>query len=163
MKQSSLKTTDGRDAFEPGETIRLIAEWKCPQKPPRAEVRLIWFTEGKGDTDRAVVRREQLDKPRATDSRTVEFKLPEAPYSFSGKFVSLVWAVRLELFGAGKSKQIDITVAPLAREVILPDVLSSGQTTKPLNAKEQRELDSASSDYDDDEDEDDHLFKGPQR
>lgn len=161
MKQSSLKTIDGRDAFEPGETIRLVAEWKCPQKPPRAEVRLIWFTEGKGDTDRAIVRREQLDKPRATDSRTVEFKLPEAPYSFSGKFVSLVWAVRLELFGAGKSRQLDITVAPLAREVILPDVTPTREATRPLTAKQQRELDAASSDYD--EDEDDELFEGPQR
>jgi hypothetical protein len=143
MTPSSLRTADGRTAFEPGEKIQVVAEWACDQPLERAEVRLVWYTRGKGDTDHAVVRRERLDAPRASDSRTVELQLPEAPYSFSGDLVSLVWAVRLDLFGAAKPKQIEIVVAPLAREVV-------------LNVEE------SNGDDDEDGDEDD-LFDGSER
>lgn len=119
MKQSSLTIADGRQAFEPGETIQIVAEWSCRQAPERAELQLLWFTRGKGDTDRALVQSIPLDAPQAAERRTIELQLPEAPYSFSGTLISLVWAVRLELFGAAKSKQLDIVVSPLAREVVL--------------------------------------------
>ena len=119
MKPSSLTIADGRKAFEPGETIEVVAEWNCPRPPERVEVQLLWYTRGKGDTDRALARSVPLDAPQASERRTIELQLPEAPYSFSGTLISLVWAVRLELFGAAKSKQLDLVVSPLAREVVL--------------------------------------------
>lgn len=142
MTRSSLSTADGRRAFEPGEKIELVAEWACDRQVERAEIRLVWFTRGKGDTDSALVERVRLDAPRQTDTRSVELQLPEAPYSFSGNLVSLVWAVRLELFGAAKPKQIQIVIAPLAREVV---------------------LDADEPDEDDDDDEEDDLFEGTER
>jgi len=150
MKQSSLTIADGRKAFEPGETIQLVAEWNCAQPPDRAEVRLLWFTRGKGDTDQAVVHTVPLDSLKASERRTIELPLPEAPYSFSGTLISLVWAVRLELFGAAKSKQIDIIVSPLAREVTLHTWYPPGSV-----------VDDGEDDDDDDEDDDnDGLFNG---
>ncbi|MBX3415607.1 MAG: hypothetical protein KF708_23180 [Pirellulales bacterium] len=149
MTKSSLRVTDGRKAFEPGETIQLVAEWACSPAPERAEVRLLWYTRGKGDTDRSLVDTITLDAPQANDRRTVKLHLPEAPYSFSGTLISLIWAVRLELFGAAKSKQIDIVVSPLSCEVVL-------NTWRPPSSI-------VGDDHDDDDGEDDDPFDGTRR
>ena len=58
-----------------------------------------------------------IDSPNQSDSRRVDVPLPKAPYSFSGKLVSLVWALELVVSPSGESYRREISIAPGGSEV----------------------------------------------
>jgi hypothetical protein len=116
-----ITTVDGRTNFEPGELLEVAAEWNLDSPPDRAEVRLVWYTRGKGDTDVAVLKTIPWDAPQARDNRRCEILLPESPYGFSGTLISLVWAVELVL-GKKHSTRLDLIVAPGAKEIQLTPI-----------------------------------------
>ena len=60
-------------------------------------MRLFWYTRGKGTEDVGLVDTVAFPNPQTTDQRTFRFALPEAPYSFSGKLISIIWAIELIL------------------------------------------------------------------
>src|ERR1043166_4380135 len=67
----------------------------------------------------------------AQPPRAVGLRLPESPYSFSGKLISLVWALELV---AEPSKEVirrEFVLAPGGEEVRL-DSLPARETTKRL-------------------------------
>lgn len=119
MSQFTIKPVDGRTTFEPSETIAVEAQWELDAEPEALEVRLVWNTSGKGDTDIGVEKRISLDSPGLAESRSLELKLPAAPYSFSGKYVSLIWALELVAHPANTSCRTEITIAPGQSEVLL--------------------------------------------
>jgi len=111
---------DEASAFEPGDEVRGVAGWRLAVPPQSASVRLIWFTKGKGTQDVQVVAREELEGPLgAEEGRKFRFVLPEGPYSFSGKLVSLVWAVELVVQPGDRGERAEIVVGPGGREVLL--------------------------------------------
>ena len=115
----AITTPDNRTAFEPGETIDVTAEWLFDQQVDSVELRLVWYTRGKGDTDVSVVERIPFDMPGPSEKQTVTLTLPMAPYSFSGKLISLCWSIELVADDNDASERLDITIAPGAREVML--------------------------------------------
>lgn len=117
----TLTTADSRTSFEPGETIAINTSWQLPTAPRQAEARLVWYTQGKGDADVGIVQRLPFENPQASDNRSCEFLLPESPYSFSGKLISLTWAVEV-ILEPGQTKRLDLVVAPGATEVRLTEV-----------------------------------------
>ena len=119
MSKLVINSSDGRIAFEPGETITLDVEWDMSSEPESLEVRLVWNTSGKGTTDFGVEKTIPLEAPGQTGSRSLELQLPEAPYSFSGKLVSLLWAIELIANPHGDSSRTEIIIAPGARELLL--------------------------------------------
>ena len=119
MTQLTIKSSDDRTAFEPGETISVDAQWDLNAEPDALEVRLVWNTSGKGDTDVGVETTIPLKAPGQSGAHTIELKLPEAPYSFSGKLISLLWALELVAKPRDESCRTEITIAPGAREIML--------------------------------------------
>ena len=119
MNILSVQSADGRTAFSPGETIEVLAEWELDRQPEAIEVRLVWYTRGKGDMDADVVDRVDVGSRDISGSRRVSITLPEGPYSFSGRLISLLWSLELVAEPAGHSDQIEIVIAPDAREVLL--------------------------------------------
>lgn len=119
MSQLAIKPADGRTAFEPAETIAVEAEWEFDVEPESLEVRLVWNTSGKGDTDIGVEKTVAIDSPGLAESRRLDVQLPPAPYSFSGKYVSLIWALELVAQASDESARTEITIAPGRREVLL--------------------------------------------
>jgi hypothetical protein len=117
----SLRLEEGRRAFAPGDRLRGTAGWSLPAAPALVEVRLYWKTVGKGTTDLQVV-----DVTRAAASASGEqrfdFRLPETPHSFSGRLVSLVWAVELVVEPGDESCREEIVVAPGGRALVLTSV-----------------------------------------
>lgn len=122
MSQLAIQTGDDRAAFHPAETITVEARWELDSEPEALEVRLVWNTSGKGTTDIGVEKTVSLDAPGLSGSRRLDVELPAAPYSFSGKLVSLIWALELVALPSGESSRKEITIAPNQREVLLhPD------------------------------------------
>ena len=119
MSPLAIQTCDGRTAFDPAETITVEVQWDLAAEPEALEVRLVWNTSGKGDTDIGVEQTISIDAPGLSGSRQLDVDLPAAPYSFSGKLVSLIWALELVARPSDESCRTEITIAPGQREVLL--------------------------------------------
>ena len=114
IESASLQVTfdGGREEYSPGEEVTGFARWQLPKAPESLEVRLFWSTSGRGDRDFAVVETEVIDRPPAAGEHRFRFRLPLAPYSFSGRLVSLVWAVELVAVDEEIAGHADLVLGP---------------------------------------------------
>ena len=110
---------ENRTRFLPGEKLTVTALWALPEKPESVEVRLFWYTQGKGTQDVGVVKAEPIAPVDAAGERTLTFQLPQQPWSFSGRLVSLLWAVELVVEPKGRAARAEFTLAPDGREILL--------------------------------------------
>ena len=114
-----LFTAEDRTAFKPGEVLELSVLWALPTKPDALEVRLFWFTRGKGTEDVAVVSTEQIATADPAGEARVRFTLPASPYSFSGKLISLIWAAELVAEPGSRSTRFEFSLSPTGSELVL--------------------------------------------
>ena|SRR2546425_1294183 len=119
MSSLRIATQLQRKNFCPGEEVGGAVGWTLDEQPKSAEVRLLWYTAGKGTRDVGVVATQKLEAPKSNDERSFHFTLPEAPYSFSGKLISLIWAIELVLDPGGLSERVEITVSQSGEEILL--------------------------------------------
>jgi hypothetical protein len=119
MSTLELILPEQRTAFEPNEVIQVIGEWTLEPGQTVVEMRLTWYTSGKGGTDCEVIHRWRFDNPGLRDSKAVEVTLPNQPYSFSGKLISLRWAFELIAEPSGESTRADFVLSPSGREIVL--------------------------------------------
>ena len=94
-----------------------IDRW--PDDAEAIEIRLFWYTEGKGTRDVGVEGTERVDRPDRNGHRDFSFTAPEGPYSFSGKLISLMWSIELVVLKVGKTERLDIGIGPRPIEVTL--------------------------------------------
>jgi len=119
MNQLKIAVREDRTQFLPGDEIVAAAYWKLDAPPRSVEARLFWFTRGKGTQDVNVVETLRFDHPQVEEARPARFRLPEAPYSFSGRLVSLIWALELVVEPGSESARIELTVSPTGEEIDL--------------------------------------------
>jgi hypothetical protein len=115
----TIETRDGSTRFEPGETVEGTVAWRLSPPPRSVEVRLLWYTQGKGDQDVVIVESEPFATPGAEDRRGFVFRVPEGPFSFSGKLISLEWALEAVAEPRSRAQRLAITVSPTRREILL--------------------------------------------
>lgn len=121
MSELEIRTRDDKTSFLPGEELAGEVRWRLDTAPPRIELRLFWHTEGKGTKDVGIVANVGFDNPGWQDRRDFRFQLPDAPYSFSGKLISLEWALELVLPVSGDTERLAIVVSPIRAEIVLND------------------------------------------
>lgn len=120
MDQLQIVIEGGRTVFRPGESVRGRCEWVLDgsRSPSDAlELHLLWFTRGKGDEDIEIVQSQRFASSGRSGHAEFDFALPETPYSFSGKLISLTWA--LELVVGDSARRSEIVVAPGKEPVAL--------------------------------------------
>jgi len=122
MERMTIETQDGANAFQPGEVVEGTASWQLDQPAETVELRLFWYTEGKGDQDVGVASAVPFANPALQDRRTFRVTLPEGPVSFSGKLISLAWALELVAEPGSRASRIEITVSPTRREILIGTV-----------------------------------------
>ena len=122
MNELVIELADDVTTFEPGAQLAGTVRWELDDEPESVELRLVWNTAGKGDRDLHVVDTVVFDRPRRHESREVNLALPAQPYSFSGKLISLIWALELIAFPSNASWRREITIAPGGEEIQLPAV-----------------------------------------
>lgn len=116
MSWMEVVLDEGRAAFLPGEELRGAAAWRLETAPESLALRLFWYTQGKGTQDVGIA--DSLELPPSTEGRReFRFRLPEGPYSFSGKLISLLWAVELVAEPGGETARADLVLSPTRREV----------------------------------------------
>lgn len=119
MSELKIAVRDNVTRFLPGDEVVAIASWRLDRAPKSIEARLFWFTRGKGTQDVGVVETVRFDRPLLEETRPARFRLPEAPHSFSGKLVSLIWALELVAEPSGESTRLELTVSPTGEEIVL--------------------------------------------
>lgn len=106
----------------PGSTVSGTVEWALDRAPEALELRLFWYTEGRGDRDAGVARSLRIASPGAAGSQPFALDLPSGPYSFSGRLVSLVWALELVVSPGDAVARCEIVVSPSNGEVLIDRV-----------------------------------------
>lgn len=122
MSELKLAIKDNQTNFAPGETIGGAAGWKLDGPAEQAELRLFWRTEGKGSEDIHIVETVRFDHPGQEEARPFGITAPSSPYSFSGRLISLIWALELVLKPGSHSQRIDLVISPSRQEVRLGSV-----------------------------------------
>lgn len=120
MSSIQVETRDGRIAFQPGDEIEGTVRWLLDPPPKSLEVRLFWYTEGKGERDVGVVESLPFADPGPEDHRPFRFRLPAGPYSLKGKVIRLLWAIEAVAEPGDRTGRQEIIVSPSGREIVLP-------------------------------------------
>ncbi len=122
MERLALETEGGQVAYAPGAELRGEVSWELERPADRVEVRLFWYTRGKGTTDVQVVKIQRFDVVGLRGRQPIRFVLPEEPYSFSGKLISLVWAIEAIAEPGERTVRLELVVAPDEKEIQLQSV-----------------------------------------
>jgi hypothetical protein len=120
MDRIRIETRDGANAFLPGETVEGTVGWHFDAPARNVELRLLWYTEGKGDQDVTIVEIVPYGNPGTEGIRAFHLRLPAGPFSFSGKLISLLWALEAVAEPGGWAERLPITVSPTRQELLLP-------------------------------------------
>lgn len=119
MNTLGVALEGGKTAYRPGDEVLGVASWTLEEPPKTVEVRLFWHTQGKGDQDVEIVETTVFPGPGQTDLREFRFRLPDGPYSFSGKLISLLWAIEVVASPGDMAGRAGIVVSPSGREVVI--------------------------------------------
>lgn len=117
MNAITLKRKD----LAPFENVEGSVSWQLESEPRNLELRLFWFTRGRGSEDAEGIQVLALGDTR-NGTRDFSFTLPGEPWSVSGKLVSITWALELVEKKAGGLALEEFTVAPARREIRLAEV-----------------------------------------
>ena len=112
MSQLILQLAEGRKGYRPSELLRGTAAWQLAQAPTTVEVRLCWFIQIQDISEVRRVQTLRYDRPAASERRTFEFQLPDAPYSYSGALALLGWAVELVALPEQEFTQVFFHLGP---------------------------------------------------
>src|SRR5579885_883109 len=122
MSTLQIELDQDQRAFEPGEEITGTVEWSTAKAPAAVELRLFWFTRGKGTQDAGVIKTERFEAPSANDRRPFRFRLPPTPYSCSGQLISIVWALELVSLPGKEVSRVEFEMGPGKQEIKLETV-----------------------------------------
>ena len=115
----SIRFPEGRTWFEPGERVELTLSWDRDEPIAEAELRLFWHTEGRGDSEGEMRQRYSFENLDAKGTHALEIELPTAPYSFSGKLVSLEWTMEFVERPSLDAARVPIVITPQKEEIRL--------------------------------------------
>lgn len=117
-----IALTDGRTAYAPGEDLIGSITWCSSERPAWLELRLFWYTEGKGTQDIGVATTERFTDPGQEGEKSFRLKAPSHPLSCSGRLVSIRWALELVSSDDQPVIKVDLVIGPGAQEIVLGHV-----------------------------------------
>lgn len=121
MNELTIQLDYDQAAFTPGARITGTVVWRLESAsaPEAMELRLVWYTEGKGTRDGQIVHTIRYEHPTAAESHRFEIDAPIGPHSFSGSLISLLWALELVTDSEDQATRTPIVIAPGGREIEL--------------------------------------------
>lgn len=121
MDNVILNITPDPERCRPGGEISGRVNWMLDKPMKSGEVRLVWSTRGKGSEDKEIVDRLEIANPVQSGEFPFRFRLPSGPYSFSGKLISLVWMIEVQIKPSKLTKDAEFVMSPTGKEIIIAD------------------------------------------
>ena len=119
-----IQTDYNNAEYTPGDILAGTLAWDLPAGTECIALRLFWFTSGRGSQDIESV--DELTWPipatRLQGQEKFSFTLPTEPYSFSGKIISLTWALEAVALPDETSVQREFTLTPNGQEIVLENI-----------------------------------------
>ena len=116
----TISLTNEQTAFVPGNIIAGTIRWAdIKENTEQIDVRLIWYTKGKGERNHELLDSHPIVNPQNQGESGFQFAVPHRPYSFSGKLVSLVWAIEAIAFPDLEAEQLEVVISKDGKEIIL--------------------------------------------
>jgi hypothetical protein len=119
MSVLGLTVTGQRSVFAPGDVVDGVASWRLDAAPQTVEVRLFWYTKGKGTRDVGITQLVSVATPGAAGEEHFKLVAPQGPPSFSGRLISLQWALELVVEPGSLAERVELVIAPEGREIVL--------------------------------------------
>ncbi|MCP4898582.1 MAG: hypothetical protein GY906_16540 [bacterium] len=117
MSWVKLNLVEDKMWFEPGASLQGQVAWSFDSEPDRLELRLFWYTEGRGTQDISIIDSKVLEEPGLNGSMELTFRIPEGPYSFSGKLITLKWAIEAISEPENLVERIELLIGPRPVEI----------------------------------------------
>jgi len=117
MSALNIEIANDQKGFVPGQVLSGAVYWGNQRSTRNAALRLLWYTEGKGTEDVGLVESIDFENAQPTDRYAFEFTMPIGPHSFSGRLISLSWALELQVGKEWVRKEI--VLSPTGREILL--------------------------------------------
>ena len=108
--------------YRPGEQLCGECLWELEKPVEKLELWLSWHTKGKGTQDGTIVATQQLASPGVCGSRRFTFGLPDGPWSFSGKLITLIWTVEIVAMPGYAGEAVDFVLSPTGMELQIEEV-----------------------------------------
>ena len=104
-------------SYQPGERLKGRVNWNLGNQPKTMEIRLFWYTRGKGTEDATVFETLPIEASHLLGEKEFELTLPVGPYSFSGQMISLIWALEFVVEPGKACRREEIVISPTGQEV----------------------------------------------
>jgi hypothetical protein len=128
MSSLGLTVAGSQRVFAPGEVIEGVVSWRLDALPKSIEVRLFWYTKGKGTRDVGIAQLVSFQTSGPLGEEPFRVVAPQGPPSFSGRLISLQWALELVVEPGSLAERVELVIAPDGREIMLhPPVPSLAQ------------------------------------
>ena len=114
-----IEVKNKQTEFEPGDTVSGTVFWDVAKDPKRVTLNLFWYTDGKGSQDLEIITSLEIESFSCRGEKAFSFELPGEPYSFSGKLISICWALEVFVKKGSAKQQYEFVLGPGGREVRL--------------------------------------------
>ena len=121
-------TIERRD-LRPHETVTGRVAWDFEKEPRNLELRLCWFTRGRGTEEARTVEVLPLGDTLRGE-RAFSFRLPAEPWSVNGTLVQIMWALEVVAKKTGSLGVEEFVVAPQRSEITLHEIESARTVSK---------------------------------
>lgn len=108
---------ENKHNYKPGELVRGTVEWRFERNLKALEIRLIWKTTGKGDSDMGMVDSIVVEVPPGYKKMPFELRMPSGPYSFSGKLISIMWLLEVVTDPTTERVTRSLAMSPTGSEI----------------------------------------------
>lgn len=122
-----ITITVERKDLRPFETVTGRVEWRLEVVPKDLELRLCWFTRGRGTEESETVESMSLGDT-ANGACEFSFVLPGEPWSVDGPLIGIAWALEVVAKKQGGLALEELVVSPDRKECKL------GEVTDPRSA-----------------------------
>jgi hypothetical protein len=125
---STTLTIERRD-LQPHDTVTGRVAWDLEKEPRDLELRLCWFTGGRGTEESRTVEALPLGDTLRGE-RSFSFRLPAEPWSLNGTLVRIAWALEVVAKKTGSLAVEEFVVAPRRREIELRELANTRTTSR---------------------------------
>jgi hypothetical protein len=122
MDELKIELVENRTIYAPGERVSGKVSWNLEKFPRKAEVRLVWYTQGRGTADAGLAVSKTFEGAGQRDMRKFDFVLPEGPLSFNGQLITLKWALELSIEPGNRTEREEIVLTTQGKAIELAAV-----------------------------------------